>query len=74
MISGFFVVTVIESISCLYALEINPLSITSFESIFSRFLDGLFILFMVFFAMQNLISLIRPYLFIFAFVSIALGE
>ena len=74
MIGGFFVVTVIEFISCLYALEINPLSVTSFGSIFSRSVGGLFILFIVFFAMQNLISLIRSYLFIFVFISIALGE
>ena len=38
------------------------------------FLPFFFILFMVSFAVQKLISLIRSYLFIFALISIALGE
>ena len=60
---------------CLYALEINPypLLVASFANIFSHFLDCLFILFMFYFAVQRLLSLIRPHLFIFVFIFIILG-
>ena len=60
--------------SCLYILEIKPLSVASFENIFSQSIGCLFILFMVSFAVKMLISLIRSHLFIFAFISIALGD
>ena len=60
--------------SCLCLLEIKPLRVTSFENIFSQFVGCLFILFMVSFAVQKLISLIRSHLFIFAFISIVLGD
>ena len=39
--------------------------------IFSPSINFLFILFMVFFAMQKLVSLIRAHLFIFAFISLS---
>ena len=58
--------------SCLYILEIKPLLVASFANIFSQFVGCLFVLFMVSFAMQKLVSLIRSHLFIFAFLSIAL--
>ena len=60
--------------SCLYILEIKPWSVTSFANIFSHSLDSLFTLFMVSFAVQKLVSLIRSHLFIFALISIALGD
>ena len=60
--------------SCLYILESKPLSVASFTNIFSHSIDCLFVLFMVSFAVQNLVSLIRSHLFIFAFMSIALGD
>ena len=44
--------------SCLYILEINSLSVASFAIIFSHSEDCLFILFMVSFAVQKLLSLI----------------
>ena len=50
--------------SCLYILEIKPLLVASFANIFSRSVGCLFILFMVSFAVQKLISLIRSHLFI----------
>ena len=59
--------------SCLYILEINPLSLASFANIFSYSEVCLFVLFMVSFAVQKLLSLIRPHLFIFVFISIILG-
>ena len=71
---GLFVFSILSSMSCSYILEINPLSVTSFMNIFSHSEGCLFILFMVSFAVQKLISMIRSHLFIFAFISIALGH
>ena len=42
--------------SCLYILELNPLSVASFANIFSHSVGCLFVLFMVSFAMQRLLS------------------
>ena len=50
-------------------LDINPLSVISFANIFSLSVGCLFVLSMVSFAMQKLLSLIRSHLFIFAFIS-----
>ena len=50
--------------SCLYILEINSLSVASFASIFSHSEGCLFILFMVSYAVQKLLSFIRSHLFI----------
>ena len=55
--------------SCLYALEINPLFIASFAIIFSHSEGCLFILFIVSFAVQKLLSLIRSHLFSFVFIT-----
>ena len=60
--------------SYLYVLDINPLSVASFANIFSHSVGCLFVLLMVFFAVQKLLSLIRSHLFIFAFISFALGD
>ena len=65
---GLFVF-LLSCMSCLYILEIKPLSVASFANIFSQSVGCLFILFMVSFAVQKLLSL-----FIFAFISIALGD
>ena len=67
---GLFVFLIL---SCLYILEMNPLSVASFANIFSHSIDCLFDLFMVFFAVQKLLNLIRSHLFIFAFISNILG-
>ena len=58
--------------SCLHILEINPLSVVSFDIIFSHSEDCLFTLLIVSFAVQKLLSLIRP-CFTFVFISITLG-
>ena len=60
--------------SCLYILYINPLSVISFANIFSHSVGCLFVLSMVSFAVQKLLSLIRSHLFIFVFVSFALED
>ena len=51
----------------------NPLSFTAFANIFPCILGCLFILFMVSFAMEKLLSLIRSHLFIFVLIFITLG-
>ena len=65
---GLFVFLIL---SCLYILEISLLSIVSLAIIFSHSEDFLFILFIVSFAVQKLLSLIRSQLFIFVFISVA---
>ena len=60
--------------SCLYILEIKPLSVASFANIFSHSVGCLFVLFMVSFVVRKLLSLIRSHLCIFAFISITLGD
>ena len=57
-------------LSCLYILDINPLSVISFENIFvsfsrlSYFIDG-------FLCSTEVFNFIRSHLFIFAFISFA---
>ena len=60
--------------SCLYVLEINPLSVVSFAIILSSHSEGCFFtLLIVSFAVQKLLCLIRSHLFTFVFISITLG-
>ena len=58
----------------LYILELNPFSVASFANILSHSVGCLLILFMVSFVVQKLLSLIKSHLFIFAFISITLGD
>ena len=60
---GLFVFLILRCMSCLYILEINPLSVPSLANIFSHSIACLFILFIVSFAVQKLVSLIRSHLF-----------
>ena len=69
---GLFVFLVLSCMSCLYILEINPLSVVSFAIIFSHFEGYLFTLLIVSFALQKLLSLIRSHLFTFVFISVTL--
>ena len=55
-------------------LDINPLSVISFTNIFPHSVGCLFILSVVSFAVQKLLSLIRSHLFIFAFIAFTLGD
>ena len=59
-------------LSCLYILEINPLSVASLVIIFSHSEGCLFTLLIVSFAVQKLLSLIRSH-FTFVFISVTLG-
>ena len=68
-----FVFLLLSCMSCLYILDIKPL-VTWLADIFFQSVGYHFVLFMVSFAVHKLISLIRSHLFIFAFISIALGD
>ena len=70
---GLFVFLALSCMSCLYILEINPLSVVSFAIIFSHSEGCLFTLLIVSFAVQKLLRLIRSHLFTFVFISMTLG-
>ena len=70
---GLFVFLILSCMSCLYILEINPLSVDLFANIFSHSEGRLFVLFVVSFALQKLLRFIRSHWFIFVFISISLG-
>ena len=71
----FVLLLLLSGMGCLYILEIKSLSIASFATLFSDSVDCLFFsfsFFMVSFALQKLVNLIRSHLFVF--VSVALGD
>ena len=70
---GSLVLLALSCMSCLYILEINPLSVVSFVFIFSNSEGYLFTLLIFSFDVQKLLSLIRSHLFTFVFISITLG-
>ena len=75
----FIFLLLLSCMSCLYILEIKPFLVASFAHVFSHSVGCLFILlffcfFMVSSAAQKLVSVIRSHLFIFVFISIALGD
>src|SRR5574341_2376617 len=72
-LTGLFVFLALSCMSCLYILEINPLSVVSFAIVFSHSEGCLFTLLIVSFAVQKLLRLIRSHLFTFVFISITLG-
>ena len=65
---------ILSCMSCLYTLEFNFSSFSLFANIFSHSICYLFILLMVSFAVQKLLSLIRPHLFNFVFIFIILED
>ena len=66
---GSLAFLMLSYVSCLYILEITPLSVASLETVFSHSVSCL----LVSFAVQKLVSLMRSHLFIFALISVALG-
>ena len=70
---GLFGSLALSCMSCLYNLEINPLSVVSFAIIFSHSEGCLFTLLIVSFAMQKLLGLIRSHSCTFVFISVTLG-
>ena len=69
---GLFVLLMLNCISCL-CFDSNPLLVSLFANVFSHSTGCLLILLMVSFAVQEHFSLIRSHLFIFAFISFAVG-
>ena len=61
---GLLAFLLLNCICCLYILEIKPLTVTSFESIFSHSISCLF----GFLCCAKVFSLIRSHWFIFAFI------
>ena len=70
---GLFVSLVLNCMSCLYILEINPLSVFSFAIIFSHSKGCLITFAYIFLWVQKLLSLIKSHLFTFVSISIVLG-
>ena len=68
---GLFVSLALSCMSCLYILEINPLSVVSVDIIFYHSEGCLFTLLIVSFVVQKLLSLIRSHTF--AFIANILG-
>ena len=58
---GLLAFSMLSCVSCLYTLEIKLLSVASFVTIFSHSVSCLFVFFLVLFAVQKLVSLIRPH-------------
>uniref|UniRef100_A0A8D1P2L5 Uncharacterized protein n=1 Tax=Sus scrofa TaxID=9823 RepID=A0A8D1P2L5_PIG len=71
---GLLAFLLLSCINCLYILEIKPLSVASFETIFSHSVNCLFVFFLLSFAVQKLVHLIRTHWFIFALIFVVLGE
>ena len=69
---GLFVSLVLSCMSCLYILEINPLSVFSLVIIFFHS-EGCFHLAYSFLCCAKAVSLIRSHLFTFVFIFITLG-
>ena len=70
---GLFVFLILSSTCCLCISVINLLSFDSFTNIFFPSWVLSFPVFMVFFAVQKLLHLIRSHLFIIVFIFITLG-
>ena len=69
-----FVVLILSCMNYLPILNINSFSIISLANIFYHSVRSSFFLLIISFDVQNLLSLIRPHLLIFAFVFFALGD
>ena len=70
---GLFIFLVLSCMCCLFIFEINSLSVASFAIISSHSEGCLFTLLLVSHVVQKLLSLIRSYFFVFAFISITVG-
>uniref|UniRef100_A0A8D2A694 Uncharacterized protein n=1 Tax=Sus scrofa TaxID=9823 RepID=A0A8D2A694_PIG len=71
---GWLAFLLLSCMSCLYILEMKPLSVASLDTIFSHSVSCLVVFFLVSFGMQKLVSLVRSHWFIFAFISVALED
>ena len=71
---GLFVLMECSHVSSLYILEIRPLSEVSLANMFSHTVGSLCNLMLFSLAMEKLFLLMRSYLFILSFMSLALGD
>uniref|UniRef100_A0A8D1GUF4 Uncharacterized protein n=1 Tax=Sus scrofa TaxID=9823 RepID=A0A8D1GUF4_PIG len=71
---GWLAFLLLSCMSCLYILEMKPLSVASLDTIFSHSVSCLVVFFLVSFGVPKLVSLVRSHWFIFAFISVALGD
>ena len=71
--SFFLFFLILSCMNCFGILEINLFLSAFFANVFSHSVGYLFILFMVFFAVQNILSIIRSRLFVLGFMSVILG-
>uniref|UniRef100_A0A8D0WJZ5 Uncharacterized protein n=1 Tax=Sus scrofa TaxID=9823 RepID=A0A8D0WJZ5_PIG len=71
-LGGWLFFLLLSCINCV--LEIKTLSVIPLEIIFSHSVSCLFVFFLVSFAVKKLVSVIRSHWFIFALVSVALGD
>ena len=55
-------------------LDINPLLVISFADIFSHLVSCLFVLSVVFLAVQKVLNLIKSHLFIFVFITVGVDK
>ena len=65
---GLFAFMILKCMSCLHILEINPLLVASSANNFPHSVHCFFILFIISFAVQKLLSLFRSHLLIFVFI------
>ena len=70
---GWFVFLVLSCMRYWYILEITRVSVVSFAIFFSHSEGCLFTLLTVFFAVQNLLHLVRSHLLTVGFISVTLG-
>ena len=73
-LNGLFVLLEWSPVSSLYILEIKTLSEISLANMFSHIVGSVFILMLFSLAMQKLFNLMKSHLFIFSFMSLALGD
>jgi len=69
-----FVFLLLSCVSCLYILDINPLSVGLLANILSHSEHCLFILFMLSFSTQKHFHLIKSHLLIFTFITLGGGS
>ena len=70
----FDLIVLLSCMSCLHILDINPLSVALFTTIFSHSIGSLFIFLWFPLLSKSSLHLNRCHLFIFVFISIALAN
>ena len=71
---GWLAFLLLHCISCLCILEVKPLSVASFATLFSHSVRCHCVVVLVSFAVQKLVGLTRSHWFLLALLSVALGD